>query len=382
MAWAKRLSLCLGALSACDPQQGGTSASAGETTTSTDASTTSGTDASTAGTEATTEATPTTGEPGEPLGCADVRWAYDVAKFQAISDLAVDSRGHVRATLSGAEVFRVLDLDTGGVEVGAFEVSSVDAFVRWGGLDGDDNVVLQVQEDGPQWPRDWVRKFSLDGALLWEVEFAAKSDGFPVGRPAPGPDGSVLVSRSGSLHKFAADGSPVWEQANLDGLQPFAVNAAGVSVAWLLATKIVRVLDPAGIPLWQAEWGQEGLADRFIVLDGAGDVVVGEQHHGLARFSGDGALAWEKTEAELGLRIDGLVMNEAGQLAVLGLPDTGPQVVVSFGPDGAEVGRRACTQLSHVGELAIDAAGRVTIAGYDFIAENGQFDWWIVAFDG
>ncbi|MFY0536201.1 hypothetical protein [Nannocystis pusilla] len=282
--------------------------------------------------EASTDAPTTTGGTGEELGCADVRWAYDVTKFHAVGDLAVDSRGHVRATVPGAEAFRVLDLDENGVEVGALEVAYEGNSVRWGGIDGADNVVLQVQENGPQWPRDWVRKYALDGALLWEVEFSSTSDGFVIGRPVPGPDGSVLVTRSASLHKLGADGSVVWELPNPDFMQPFVVNPAGVSVGWLGATKWVRTLGSDGAMLWEVEWGEQALDDRTFAVDGAGGVVVGEQHHALARFASDGTLAWEKSRTELGRPIDAIAMNEAGQLAVLGTPDEGPRRCCASAP--------------------------------------------------
>lgn len=387
---AKRYFLIgMGGLLACDPQGGGTTATAGETAASTagetepstgEASTDGATDGPTTGSsEASTGAPTTSGGTGEELGCADVRWAYDVAKFHEVGALAVDSRGHVRATVPGGEAFRVLDLDENGVEVGALEVAYAGNSVRWGGIDGEDNVVLQVQENGPQWPRDWVRKYALDGTLLWEVEFASASDGFVIGTPVPGPDGSVLITRSASLHKLDADGSAVWEQPNPDFMQPSVVNAAGVSVGWLVSTKWVRTLGPDGALLWEVEWGQEAFDDRTFAVDGAGGVVVGEQHHALARFASDGTLAWEKSRTELGRPIDAIAMNEAGQLAVLGRPGEGSPEVLRLDPDGAEVGRRACDQLTSQ-KVAIDAAGRVTVAGYDFISESGQFDWWVVAF--
>ncbi|PCC71789.1 hypothetical protein SAMN02745121_03141 [Nannocystis exedens] len=363
---------------ACDPQGGGTYATAGESASAGSTGEASTGEAATG--ETSSDAPTTSGGSGSELGCADVRWTHDVAKFSSIRDLVVDARGHVRATESEPDLFRVLDLDPLGVEVAPLEVATADGGVQWGGVDGEGNVVLRVDENGAQFPRDWLRKYSVEGALLWEVEFASTTDGFVLGAPVPGPDGSVVVTRAGSIVLLDAAGSVVWKQPNPDFMQAFARNSAGVTVAVVLSTRRVRSLGPDGALLWEVEWGQEALQDRFLAVDAAGGVVVGETLHGLARFSGDGTLEWEKSEAEVGVRIDGLAMNEAGQVAVLGDPDEpSPSVVVRLGPDGAEVGRRACAQLT--GErVAIDGAGQVTVAGYDFLSGNGQYDWWVVAF--
>ncbi|WAS94786.1 PQQ-binding-like beta-propeller repeat protein [Nannocystis punicea] len=375
MAWEKHWLICLGVLSACNPQ-GGDTATAGESAGSTEPSPG---ESSTGGSETSTDAPTTSGGSGDELGCADVRWAHDVPKLHTLMDLAVDSRGHVRATESEPGTFRVLDLDPQGVELAPLEVSTPEVSARWGGVDGEGNVLLQVEQSTPQAQRDWVRKYSVDGALLWEVEFDLASDGGVLGRPIPGPDGSTVVTHTSSLVALDSAGSVAWKQPNPDFMQAFARSSAGVTAAVVLTTRKVRALGPDGAQLWEVEWGKEALTERFVGVDAAGGVVIGEQLNGLARFSSDGALEWERTEAEVGVTIGALAMNEAGQIAVLGHPiePNGPPTAVRLGPDGAEVGRRACAELAS--ELvAIDDSGRITVAGYDF--DDGQYDWWVVAF--
>lgn len=386
MAWLRLTPWGLLLALACDPDGGGMNASAtdGDASTGTGSTTATTSEGGGAGTGSATA--PTSGgasagggtDLNVELECADPRWVHDVYGFSDIWDVAIDGRGHVRVPhwlKSG--VYEVLDLDLDGSRVAALELDVTDGFVRWGGVDDAGNVVLEYGEVIGE--NAWLRKYAVSGALLWEIDLYAIV-GYPGPPPLVAPDGTIVVTGQTSIFKFDADGGVVWELPNPQFMSVSAVNAAGVMVAPVLTTTRVRALGPDGAELWERDWGDQALSDRFFAIDASGAVVIGERFKGIARFTADGTMAWERSEEEIDVQIGRLAMNADGALAVLGDPisQIGRPVAVLLDVAGEIVGTRKCGQF-HGTQLAIDGSGRIAVSGYTF--DNGSYDWFAVAFD-
>jgi hypothetical protein len=371
---------CLCLLLGCDDGNTTvTSATAGDASTGPETST--GTSDGTTTTPVTTGDDTTGGAPDPvDLECTDPAWIYDKAGYFDVWNLDFAGDGHLRVPshLNG-DIYQVLDLAPDGALAGSFDIDTSNGGVRWGGVDLAGDVVVEYSEDfGKQ---IWLRKYTAAGALSWEVDVDALI-GYVSLIPAVAPDGSVVLSNETAIIKFAPDGAVAWQRPNFDPdlLWVYDLNAAGAMVSTVPATTRVQALAPDGAVLWERDWGDHGLADRRVFIDDSGAIVVGEQYKGLARFTPDGELAWERTEDELGVDLDQLATNAGGHIAILGLPvaQLGKPRVVHVAPDGTLAGTHDCADLTGR-QLALDASGRAAIAGYQF--DNGQYDWFVVAFD-
>lgn len=374
---------CLCLLLACDDGGGTTSASA----TAGDASTSTGDNTGydwitdpTTGPDPTTDPSPSTGAPDPiDLECTNPAWIYDKPGYFDVWNIDFAGDGHLRVPYDvNGDVYQVYDLAPDGALAGIFDIDTSNGSVRWGGVDQAGDIVVEYSEDfGNQ---IWLRKYTAAGALSWEVDVDALI-GYVGLIPAVAPDGAVVLSNEKAITKFATDGAVAWQRPNPELRFVYGLNAAGAMVSAVPATTRIQALAPDGALLWERDWGDHALADRDWHIDDAGAIVVSERYKGLARFTADGELAWERTEDELDVdNIADLAVNASGQIAVLGRPVAGPgrPRVVHVTPDGSVAGTRGCADLTGM-QLALDASGCAAVAGYQF--DNGQYDWFIVAFD-
>lgn len=314
--------------------------------------------------------------PGAGLGCVDTRWIYEVRGLGEIHDFAVDSRGHVRMEHAPeAGIYRVHDIGLTGWPGRELEFETELESLDWAGVDDQNNLYLRFEaKDGS---RDGLRKFAVDGALVWEVASDPALNGYPV----IAPDGAAVVTRDSSILKYDAGGKLVWELPNPEYLRVRAINAAGVAVAVVGVSKQVRALGPDGATLWESTWGVEALTDHYYGIAGSGEVVVGEMYNGIARFAADGGLLWERSEDQLGISsITAMTMNAAGQVAVVGTRPKAATAVFTVDAAGEIGAPRGCPGLT-IEAVALDEAGEIYVAGYDYNSDNGQQDWFVVAFD-
>ncbi|WAS91394.1 PQQ-binding-like beta-propeller repeat protein [Nannocystis punicea] len=352
------------AVTACDPgPPGQDSATASTTSTSTTASTDD---------DETTTAPTTSGGPdgGSALGCTDVRWVHPFPWLASIRGLAVDSRQHVRTGYRDGD-YHVLDIDPSGLVVGTMDFA--DTSPNWYGIDDQDDLLLVFHEDDSI---HRLRKFDVHGAQLWEVEYQPDAKGLSQPHAKPGPGGTTVVTRDTWIFKYDADGQQLWEMQDPGYPLIAGVSAEGVIIGFYVTTTDFWARDADGQLLWQEDWGEHAQSDRVFAVDAGGGIAVGEQALGVARFTVDGTLEWERTEEELGVRVDAMAMNAKGQLAVLGqtMELGGASAAVVLDADGTETTKRACTELDGK-EVAIDEAGRVVIGA------NDLDDYYVVSFD-
>ncbi|WAS95334.1 hypothetical protein [Nannocystis punicea] len=322
-----------------------------------------------------------TGEPSEPAPgvpldqfvCGPAaRWLTFDLESAGGSWAVADSRGHLRvSTLE----FDFLDFDEAGVLVEQFAVPQ-----QWhlGGLDGADELYLPFIDTGipPEQRHRWLRKFSLDGTLLWEVD-RGFSFGLTslAGRAAVAPDGTTLLSQRdlGRVQRFAADGSLLLDKELGD--KPFdealAMNTAGVAAAVRYGEAgAVLALTPDAAVAWEHPFE---LPDRAVAeIDESGRVTAApvEAPLEVLRLAADGAVQWHQTLGTLPKFAvstqTAIAVNELGETAVSGTGFSGDfqaAFVVKFTPAGEIDAIHQCDNTSAGRGVAIDEAGAVYLVG-------------------
>ncbi len=328
-----------------------------------------------------------TGDEPTDFSCAGARWTVVEPKSDDIAAVAVDSRGHARfAAAILPRDYRVLDLDAAGAIASDFRLPTDPSFIRFAGLDGEGNMLLDIRDREGDDPRQWLRKYDVSGALLWETDLGPYPDTNLLGLPRVAADGSTvlgvqLVSAAElTLRKYDAAGALTWEIPDDSYQSVQAVNAAGFIVMVEPTGSRVRVRTPDGETLWERSWDVPAIESAHI--DAAGHVVAMSPVNKLVRYAPDGELLWETTADALPIplsHIRHMAVNPAGEIAITGsrMGATG-DVAFKLSPAGELAGDFTCDRMT-IHRVAIDEAGALYLGGYRF--RNGAYDAVMTAFD-
>lgn len=342
----------------------------------------------TTGEESGSGATTMDVEEEEPaFACAGARWTRVEPRSDDIRAVVIDSKWHARfmAPIFFDE-FRALELDTVGAIANDLRFSTDDVWVRFAGIDGDDNLFIDFREQAGNDPRHWLRKYDAAGKLVWETDLGPYPDTNLFGGPLVAPDGSIvmgvqIVSMAKlTLRKYDAAGALLWEIADDSFQFVQGINASGFMVASEPTGSRLRVRDPDGATLWEHDWQVPAIAGTYI--DDAGNVLAVSALETMARFAPDGALLWETSLDELPIPLSllhDLTINAAGEIAIVGTDkETHRDVAFAMSPTRELIGEVVCERMT-MQRVAIDPGGGLYVGGYHF--RNGAYDAVMTAFD-
>ncbi|MBM3315254.1 PQQ-like beta-propeller repeat protein, partial [candidate division WOR-3 bacterium] len=136
-----------------------------------------------------------------------------------------------------------------------------------------------------------------DGTILWS------GDGWAVGAPVIGPDGTIYQETPHDLRAFKPDGTPLWTFRHFGAFMSTpAIAADGTIYVTSLEAPFLQAISPSGEELWRGLPWSEDFLDGPVAIGPDGTVYFAGEDGPLCAFAGTSPLAnspWPKYQHDL-----------------------------------------------------------------------------------